>query len=62
LHGSCISPCIEESTHGCAGLELFLFMSSIGNAALNHPASGNGAIPVLFHIGQLGRAVPEPGR
>jgi hypothetical protein len=28
----------------------------------NHPASGNGAMAVLFQIGRQGRAVPEPGR
>jgi hypothetical protein len=28
----------------------------------NHAASGNGAVASLFHIGRLGRAVPEPRR
>ena len=28
----------------------------------NHAASVNGAIASLFHIGRLGRAVPEPPR
>jgi hypothetical protein len=28
----------------------------------NPAAPGNGAITVLFHVGRLGRAVPEPGR
>ena len=28
--------------------------------AINQPASGNGAIAILFHAGRSGRAVPEP--
>ena len=32
------------------------------SVTLNHPASANGAITVLFHAGRSWRAVPEPGR
>jgi hypothetical protein len=28
----------------------------------NNAASGNGAMMSLFHVGRLGRAVPEPPR
>jgi hypothetical protein len=31
-------------------------------AGANHPASGNGAVGLLFHAARPGRAVPEPGR
>src|SRR5882672_1478473 len=61
LHGSCISPCIEESTHGCAGLELLLFMSSIGNAALNKAPAPNRRPPLpLGGLGEFGYHVCAP--
>ena len=48
-----------------AGVLMYAFLTVVGWSEMsetNQAAPGNGAIPRLFHVGRLGRAMPEQQR